>query len=100
MTTDWTARRCERCQVRGVGVRGPDPHLCDACQTPGPCPCVPCAAVQRVQVAGRCPHHDAVRVVPPVTDRDLGDEDDHPAPDLRFDLRDYRQSLIDQRWKG
>ncbi len=32
----------------------------------------------------------------PVVGRDLGDE--VPEPE-RFDIRDYRQSLIDQRWK-
>ena len=59
-------------------------RLCPTCREAcgavddGP-PCVPCAKEGRVEIAGRCPVHD-------------GGE--------RFDLRDYRQSLIDQGWKG
>ena len=44
---------------------------------------------------GECDHNTEP---PPTTDRDPGDE--NPEPVEHFDLRDYRQSLIDQQWKG
>lgn len=47
---------------------------------------------------------DDLKGPPPETDRDPGDEDPEPAPEPepaeRSDLRDYRQSLIDQQWRG